>query len=354
MNTWKFNLTLIGLFLATFAFAQPDKTLPEGEYGVDYNVTDSQGKKQGNWVRVYKNGRIYYKGQFENDVPSGEFWFWYDTGETMSKVVHLDGKKHMDVVNYYKNGQPMSAGHYKESKAIDEVDKLRDGEWTFYSEEGAVKTVENYTMGLRNGKSVSFYQNGKVLLEYNFENDLREGPWVEYFDNGRVKSKGKSTKDEYNGPFELFHYSGTSKMRGFYANGKKDGVWIFFNKDGSIQITTKFDNGVEIATKRENGEFTDYYESGIPKAYYQYEDGELSGPFQEFYDQGQWTQEPLDQAQPGGGIQFKEKLIGTQILREGDYLNGKLDGPVTYYDERGRVIREENYVDGELESSEER
>ena len=143
-------------------------------------------------------------------------------------------------------------------------------------------------------------------------------------------------------------------MRGFYANGKTDGVWIFFNKDGSIQITTKFDNGVEIATKRENGEFTDYYESGIPKAYYQYEDGELSGPFQEFYDQGQWTQEPLDQAQPGGGIQFKEKLIGTQILREGDYLNGKLDGPVTYYDERGRVIREENYVDGELESSEER
>lgn len=354
MNTWKFNLTIIGLFLTTLTFAQPSKSMPEGEYGVDYNVTDAQGKKQGNWVRVYKSGKIYYKGQFENDIPAGEFWFWYDTGEVMSKVIHLDGKKHMDVVNYYKNGQPMSAGHYKEGKAVDEVDKLRDGEWTFYSEEGAVKTIENYTMGLRNGKSVSYYPNGKVLLEYNFEDDLREGPWVEYFDNGRVKSKGESAKGEYNGPFELFQYSGTSKMRGFYANGKKDGVWIFFNKDGSIQITTKFDNGVEIATKRENGSFTDYYESGIPKAYYEYENGELNGPFQEFFDQGEWTQEPLDAAQPGGGIQFKEKLVGTQILREGDYLNGKLDGPVTYYDERGRVIREENYVDGELESSEER
>lgn len=354
MNTWKLSLTFFALLLCTFAFAQPGKALPEGQAGIDYNVLDAKGLKQGKWVRVYENGQLYYKGQFENNIPTGEFWFWYESGEPMSKVIHLDGTKHMDVVNYHKNGFPMSKGEYVEGLVDGKIEKLKTGEWTFYNEEGIVKTVENYKQGLRNGKSISYYSSGKVLLEYQFVNDLREGPWKEYFEDGKIKSEGSSKAGEFDGPFTLNNPSGTPKIKGNYLKGVKDGLWIFFNTDGTIQLTTKYNKGAELASRRENGEFTEYYDSGIPKAHFEYENGKKNGPFQEMYDQGEWIQEPLETPQPGGGIQFKEKLVNDQVFREGDYLEGNLEGPVTYYDERGRIIRIENYVDGVLESTEEK
>lgn len=354
MNTLKLNLFLFALLFSAAIVAQPSKALPDGEAGVDYNVVDTNGRKQGNWVRVYENGQLYYKGQFENDVPQGEFWFWYDTGEAMSKVIHLDGAKRMDVINYYKNGYPMSKGEYVEGQLDGQVEKLKTGEWKFYNEDGILKTVENYENGLRNGKSISYFASGKVLLEYTFENDLREGPWVEYFENGKIKSEGSSHAGEFDGPFSLFLPSGTPNITGSYVKGVKDNIWIHFNKDGTIKLTTKYDKGVEVASRRENGEFTEYFDSGIPKAYYEFENGKKNGPFREFFDQGEWVQEAMDEPQPGGGIQFKEKLVNTQVLREGDYLEGNLEGPVTYYDERGRIIRIENYVDGVLESTEEK
>ncbi|MFT5921610.1 MAG: antitoxin component YwqK of YwqJK toxin-antitoxin module [Flavobacteriales bacterium] len=356
MKTWKIYLLLSALFISASVYAQPGKAMPDGQAGVDYNRVDTQGLKQGNWVRVYENGKLYYKGLFENDVPLGEFWFWYDTGEAMSKVIHLEGSRHMEVINYHKNGHLMSKGEYREGVSIVDgiIEKLKSGEWTFYNDEGLLKTEENYSNGLRNGKSITYFTSGKVLLEYNFVNDLREGPWIEYFENGRTKSEGSSLAGDFDGPFSLFLPSGSPKITGSYVKGTKDGIWIHFNSSGTIQLTTKYSKGAEIASRRENGEFTDYFESGIPEAYYEIEHGLKEGPFKEFYDQGEWIQEAMDEPQPGGGIQFKEKLLNTQVLREGDYLEGKLEGPVTYYDERGRIIRIENYVDGVLESTEEK
>ncbi|WP_306639784.1 toxin-antitoxin system YwqK family antitoxin [Sanyastnella coralliicola] len=347
-------LPLFALLLSVSALAQPDKTFPSGEFGVDYNVTDANGKKQGKWVRVYEGGAIYYKGQFTDDVPQGEFWFWYDSGEAMSKVNHLDGTKHMDVVNYHKNGYPMSAGIYKEVTIDGKVERVKDGEWEFYNDKGYLKSKENFVMGSQEGLATSYFETGKVLLEVNYKNGMKNGQWTEYFEDGQVKGTGSYKDDQYHGDYTLYWAGRKKLVSGSYFEGTKDGLWIQFNKDGSMQLTTKYDKGEEKGSRRENGEFTDYYPSGIPSGTYEYEDGEKSGPFQEWYDMGEWIQKPMDTPLPGGGIQFKESLVGTQIKREGDYLEGKLEGPITYYDEKGRITRVENWVDGELESTEER
>lgn len=360
-NPFYVLFTLLILGLSTSISAQPggkikgpEKKMPEGEFGIDYNVTDAKGKRQGPWVRVYQDGSIYYLGQFSDGNPSGEFWFWYETGEVMSKVNHLDGTKHMEAVNYHRNGYPQSSGAYREKMVGNKLEKVKDGQWMFYTDQGILKTKENYNMGVQEGMSLTFFETGKTLLESEYANNMKNGPCTEYFADGTVKMKAGYKDDNFDGPIELFKPGRKPYVRGNYKNGLKDGLWFYFNTDGTINITTKFEEGVEIATKRENGEFTDYHDSGIPKAYLTYEEGELNGPFSEMFDLGEWVKEPMEEPQPGGGIQFKETLKGTQVEREGDYLDGKLEGPVTYYNERGRIMKIEHYVDGELESTEEK
>ena len=37
------------------------------------NLTDAAGKKQGQWVKNYPNGKIMYEGTFKDDKPVGLF-----------------------------------------------------------------------------------------------------------------------------------------------------------------------------------------------------------------------------------------------------------------------------------------
>lgn len=339
-----------------FVTEQPDPSMPKGEVGKDFNVTDAQGRKQGNWVRVYQDGTMYYKGTFKDDQPDGLFWFWYDSGEPMRLVDHLNGSKHMFAKHYHKNGHILSKGHYREGidPKTGEKDRLKDGEWFFYNEEGVLMTQENYKVGLKHGVSKEFFDSGKLLQEENYVEGKLEGKAVEYYESTRVRSEKNYKEGTFHGAFKVFASDGQLMIQGNYANGKKDGIWIEFNNRNKIRLTSKFKDGTEISSRRENGEFTEYYDNGIPKNHYTYENGKKNGPFTEWYEQGEWIREPMDTPLPGGGIQFREKLVNTQVKYEGDYLDDQLEGTVTWYYENGRVTKVEEYINGELISSEEK
>lgn len=347
-----YRLLILALLFPLTALAQPSNPkFPEGEAGVDYNVVDAQGKRQGSWVRVYEDGTIYYLGQFKSDVPTGEFHFYYETGELMSIVDHLDGKKHMHASNFYLDGTLMSEGHYRQAKVAGELDKVKDGTWKIYNPNGTLRVEETYDMGILHGPATRYYSNGKVLEQVNYAQGEKDGAWKEYFEDGRTKAEGSSTNGNFHGPVKYYHPNGVLLIQGAYVNGLKDGVWIKFSTGGDIEVTTKYKLGEKIAEKRENGEFIDYYDNGIPKAQHEYEDGQKNGPFTEWYDKGEWIRVPLEDPLPGGGIQMKEKLINTQVKREGDYFKGELEGEITTYNEDGRIIKIETYVNGELQST---
>ncbi len=346
---------LFALLLSTLGFAQPDAQIPKGEPGTDFNRTDGKGRKQGLWVKVYQNGSLYYKGEFRDGEPTGTFWFWYDTGEPMRQVEHLDGTRYMLATHYHPNGVMMSRGHYRSapSERPGEEDRLRDGEWEFFSDEGVLKSREVYQNGIKHGASTSYYDSGALLREEYYVHGKKEGEFKEFFENGRLRSSRMHANDSFHGEVKIFEQDGAYSVKGQYVNGKKDGVWIYFS-DGRIRLTTKYKLDEEVSSRRENGEFTDHFPSGIPKSTYHYEDGKRSGPFTEWHDIGEWVRVPMDEPAPGGGIQLREKLINTQIKCEGDYLDDQLEGPVKWYDERGKMIKLEEYVNGQLISSKER
>ena len=57
--------------------------------GFSQNKTDAQGRKQGPWRKYQPGDKILiYTGQFKDDIPVGEFRYYYPSGKVKSIVQH--------------------------------------------------------------------------------------------------------------------------------------------------------------------------------------------------------------------------------------------------------------------------
>ena len=87
-----FIIALSLAFVSTNALTQSLPTAvsstPIGDAGMDYNLTDNDGEKHGVWIRVYPDGSLYYVGMFNSGQPEGQFLYFFETGELMSKIEH--------------------------------------------------------------------------------------------------------------------------------------------------------------------------------------------------------------------------------------------------------------------------
>ena len=339
--------TIIALLFGLSSFAQYDWP-PKGEENVDYYY-NSKEKHDGLHYRTYGDGTLFYIGIFENGAPKpgSEFWYYYQepSGTPMTLHTILSVSDSIHAVNYSTEGNVISVGNYYKQK--------KDGLWKFYSEEGILKSTETYLNDQKNGESKVYYDNGKVYRVETYSADVKDGPWLEYFDSGMKKTIGGYKDGKRQGSITYYYSNGRIDIEGEYEMGLKDGTWRKYNSDGQLELSTLYKMDQKVKDKRENGEFMDYYENGIPKSEYTYVHGQKDGPFKVWFNKGEWIREPV-QMDDGGGLSYKEKLIGTQIQREGDYLDGKLEGEVTYYNERGQVEKIETYSEGELISTEEK
>lgn len=323
---------------------------PVGEASTDYYINNRERPKpDGLHYRTFENGHIYYSGEFENGAPKpGTEFFWYDYDKDgVVREIHLIGDTPATITGhkYDLDGTMRAEGRY--------VHRQKSGIWKFYDEAGRLRSTQDFQRDLPNGTCKTYYPSGKLYKEETFVDSLQQGPFTEYYERGKVKSQGNYAAGQLDGKYELKYPSGVSEVRGNYKTGLKDGTWMKFHADGSLEISALYKAGEKVTEKRHNGGFLNYFESGIPSDSLSYEEGVLNGPFVEYYDVGKWIREPIDSDAPGIPLEYRERLIGRMVKREGDYLDGKLDGEVTFYNENGQRIRIENYVEGELVETEE-
>jgi len=353
----KINWVLIVFALAVLvpsAYSQrPGTKWPAGEAGVDFNLLNSKQLKEGPWIRVYPNKNLYYRGQFKEGVPTGTFQFYYESGELMSEVLHVKDSTINDVINYYPNGRTrMSEGRYLGSQENGEFVRKKNGTWKLYLEDGTLSAEENYENGMLDGNCRYYFPSGKLGQAVAFKNGIREGPFTEYYEDGSVKSSGSYHLDELDGPYQAFFPGGRqAETKGQYRKGMKDGLWMFFLSSGRVEMTVKYQLGKELARHYDNGSFMEYYEDGIPKSDYTYEDGKKNGPFSEWYDQGEFITVPGSPEDLQQGIAGRQKLQGQQLKVTGDYLDDHFEGEITWYSEDGSVIKIETWENGEMISS---
>lgn len=193
------------------------------------------------------------------------------------------------------------------------------------------------------------------------KNGEREGVWEKYYDNNRLRYRGTFKSGKEVGTFK--YYSAASSdhpviIKEFDANSDladvkfyteagvlesegqmkgKDrvGKWIFYHTDGkSVMSEENYVNG------KLDGTYKTYFQDGSPTEIANYKNGLLDG-------------------------NYKKYAIKGHLIYDFNYKNGKLNGLATYYSRRtGDLIKKgpfkddervgtwENYVDGELVSTE--
>ena len=208
--------------------------------GISQNVLDANGKKQGQWSKLYPGTKVYqYKGQFKDDKPVGTFMYYYQSSKLKAIVKHIEGSNRSEAQFYHDNGVIMSRGIY--------LDLKKDSVWSNFGPTGRLSNKETYKADVLHGKKTIFFvsedPNNKsqiVSSISNYKEGLLEGEFVEYFDGGSMKEKGN------------------------YLNGKKSGFWMKYSITGSIMIEECFKEGLR------NGWTKSFDESGkeVGKQYY--------------------------------------------------------------------------------------
>lgn len=336
------------------AWAQPGAgelgRVPDGELGVDYNVVDAAGARQGKWVRVWPDGTLYYEGQFANDAPTGTFTFYFETGEVMSRIEHAEDPRSMQATHYTPNGNVRATGGYWTSDVLDEAGepiRVKDGDWKYYDQAGTLRIEEQWAKGELNGIYAAYDKYGKVVEKGEYANGEKNGTWVTFNERGKVLNRVQYAGGQFHGDYEVNDDLGRNLIVGRHAYGQPIGAWVEYNADRTVHVVRKFEDG-EVAMERyENGVQAEFFKDERPKLEVHWENGKRHGAFVEWHDNGEWV--IIEEMDPATGETESRRIIqGQTTAREGTYFAGELHGVVLSFDESGRLLARETYDHGQL------
>lgn len=203
------------------------------------NKTDKQGRKQGAWVKTYKNGKTQYEGQFKDDKPVGTFKRYYEDGKLQSVQVY-DASGTSDITFYDTDGKTLaSEGHFD--------GKLKVGEWKYYAD-GKVVLSEVYLNGQRHGVSKT-YNKGSLMEETPYVNGLIEGVRKAYLENGKLYSTTTYKAGKMNGAYRLYEGNDKPVEEGQFENDRKTGEWVMYDEKGNKIDGTSYAGGRAVNEK---------------------------------------------------------------------------------------------------------
>lgn len=134
----------------------------------------------------------------------------------------------------------------------------------------------------------------------------------------------------------------------------------------SGKIVEKHPNGqlkyeMELVDGKPDGKTTEYYENGQVKQIYNFKDGKPSGEYKSYaqngqvIEEGEYTFEEIPNDDKTAKARFREAKIGKwtvyfengQKRAESNFVNGKPDGKVIVFTDKGTIDREKEYKNGE-------
>jgi len=198
------------------------------------NRVDAQGRKQGKWVKYHPTGQPRYVGQFKDDKPYGEF-FYYDDEGTLTTVMLFQGNVARATM-YFQNGQIMAKGKY--------VNQQKDSIWVYYDAlKGYVLADEFYDKGVKKGEWHFYYPDGTLLETRVYENGTENGPWIQYYADGKKKMEALFENGTLSGKVTHYYPNGNPEIIGYYFKDLRHGVWSYYDDKGKVERQVTYKNG---------------------------------------------------------------------------------------------------------------
>lgn len=183
------------------------------------NVMDSQGRKQGHWVKTDKHGTKIYEGDFVNDLETGTFTYFYPNGSVRIRNEFTVPGKVCHHQIFDAKGQLIAKGDLNQ--------KNRHGRWEFFSAGGQMLRFTNYKMGVKEGLEVIFTSKGDTAEVCTWTDNHRNGRWWK-----RIGLNGWITATYVMGGIEgrLVEYNDAQELvrEGHYTKGERNGHWKYY------------------------------------------------------------------------------------------------------------------------------
>lgn len=231
------------------------------------------GKFEGSGICYDKNGKIIYKGNFEDNIYDG-IGDLYLNGYVIYKGKFHKGKKQGFGIEYYRNGKEKYIGcwHDNEYEGYGTafyrngniwyqgnfVESFWNGIGTFYNEDGRKIYNGEFVDCTFQGLGFAYNEEEDIIYEGQFENNLWNGKGILYtydlngeiykyyegsikemeihgygtsfYENGNIHYKGEFEKGKFEGNGELYYpYNNIIKYKGHFKNGKYHGYGKLYN-----------------------------------------------------------------------------------------------------------------------------
>lgn len=132
------------------------------------------GKRQGDFVKYYINGRLDTRCTYQDDVLEGTEECYHIKGYKTSVTHYLHGKKHGPYTLYYPNGEIVEQGSFYED--------LFDGDWSYYDDRGVLIGEGKFDKG--NGVQKSYNLQGNLIRVVHYQNNQKNGEDIELNNEG--------------------------------------------------------------------------------------------------------------------------------------------------------------------------
>lgn len=251
----------------------------------------------------------------------GEWKVFYPFGKIKNIAHYRNDTLHGAYMIYFENGQLKEKGAYTNGKI--------QGTVSVYHENGALKKKMNLVDGKMNGELKIYFVNGQLKTIENFKKGKVRGPVIDYYENGHLAFEGNyNEKGNLDGEVKMYFkdHEGKLKIKRDYENGNKTGPYKEYYSNGQLYI-----EGFTVNNKFEK-KFKSYYKNGNLKTEGTSVGGSRTGKWKSYHPNGE----------------LKEELVLNNNVKDGSYLNYSKDGQLLEkgnYDSDKRVGAWEAYYE---------
>lgn len=197
------------------------------------NQIDSQGRRQGHWIRTDKDGSKIFEGDFVDGNETGTFLYYYPNGSIRIRNTYTEPGVRCIHEAYDEQGHLLAKGNYDR--------RNRDGRWLFYAEDGRLVKEASYRLGVKEGLHVVYTHSGDTAESTVWHNNHRDGRWWK-----RIGTNGYITGTYVAGGLEgrLVEYDDNGKLarEGNYSDGLKHGSYRYY-EDGQLTVDERWEHG---------------------------------------------------------------------------------------------------------------
>ncbi|WP_281297329.1 energy transducer TonB [Flavobacterium limnophilum] len=195
--------------------------------------------------------KLFYLDSTNQETKSKDFKFY-----RIIKDYKLD-KESYAILEYYKSGVLKMEGTSKTKEA-----NTKEGELTYYYENGNKKSISNYIKGRVNGKDFEWYENGNKKSEGEYIEDEKKRT-TQHKINQFWDANGAQKIVDGNGFFE--NQGENESEKGAIKNGFKEGPWEGSSTKFGTSYKETYQDGKLISgtSTDKNGETYHYTEAEV-------------------------------------------------------------------------------------------